>query len=188
MSTPHIYGHDQSGRPVTDVEIERYAAEAEAGYDVDVLIERRGARELPRLNVEQIAIDAMLDPALRDELVARATADGTTTSEIIREALRRYLRAPHPGLSRALRANAPVRATVRAAANPGVRTSVRDVPPSRAVRLTAAERLLMRYSPPPAGHGTRVASVSAKWVDKVGEVVIAGDQVIGGGWRASVMR
>ncbi len=93
MSTPHIYGHDQSGRPITDVEIERYAAEAEAGYDVDVLIERRGARELPRLNVEQIAIDAMLDPALRDELVARATADGTTTSEIIREALRRYLRA-----------------------------------------------------------------------------------------------
>jgi hypothetical protein len=35
----------------------------------------------------------MLDPTLRDELVARASADGTTTSEVIREALLRYLRA-----------------------------------------------------------------------------------------------
>ena len=93
MSAPRVYGHDQSGRPITDVEIERYAAEAEAGYDVDALIERRGARELPRLDVEQIAIDAiMLDPALHDELIARASADGTTMSEVIREALRRYLR------------------------------------------------------------------------------------------------
>jgi len=94
MSTPRVYGHDQSGRPITDVEIERYAAEAEAGYDVDALIERRGARELPRLDAEQTAIDAiMLDPALRDEFVARASADGTTTSQVIREALRRYRRA-----------------------------------------------------------------------------------------------
>ncbi len=94
MSARRVYGHDQSGRPITDVEIERYAAEAEAGYDVDALIERRGARELPRLDAERIAIDAIiLDPALRDELIARASADGTTMSEVIREALRRYLRA-----------------------------------------------------------------------------------------------
>ena len=93
MSAPRVYGHDQSGRPITDVEIERYAAEAEAGYDVDALIARRGVRELPRLDAEQIIDAIMLDPALRDELVARASADGTTTSEVIREALRRYLRA-----------------------------------------------------------------------------------------------
>ena len=94
MSTPRVYGHDRSGRPITDVEIERYAAEAEAGYDVDALIDRRGARELPRLDAEQVVIDAItLDPTLRDELVSRANADGTTTSEVIREALRRYLRA-----------------------------------------------------------------------------------------------
>jgi hypothetical protein len=94
MSAPRLYGHDRSGRPITDVEIERYAAEAEAGYDVDGLIERRGARELPRLDAERIAIDAiLLDPAMRDELLARASADGTTTTEVIREALRRYLHA-----------------------------------------------------------------------------------------------
>ncbi len=94
MSTPRVYGHDRSGRPITDVEIERYAAEAEAGYDVDALIDRRGARELPRLDAEQVVVDAItLDPTLRDELVSRANADGTTTSEVIREALRRYLRA-----------------------------------------------------------------------------------------------
>jgi hypothetical protein len=94
MSPARVYGHDRSGRPITDVEIKRYVDEAEAGYDVDELIERRGARELPRPDVEQIAFDAiMLDPVLRDELVARASADGTTTSEVIREALRRYLRA-----------------------------------------------------------------------------------------------
>ena len=93
MTAPRVYGSDRSGRPITDVEIERYAAEAEAGHDVDALIERRGARQLPRLDVEPVAIDAiMLDPALRDELIARASADGTTMSEVIREALRRYLR------------------------------------------------------------------------------------------------
>jgi hypothetical protein len=95
MSRPRVYGHDRSRRPIADVEIERYAAEAEAGYDVDALIARRGARELPRLDAEQIAIDAIvLDPALRDALIARASTDGTTTSAVIREALRRYLRAP----------------------------------------------------------------------------------------------
>jgi hypothetical protein len=94
MSAPRVYGHDESGRPITDVEIERYAAEAEVGYDVDALIARRGARELRRPDAERLAIDAIVqDPALRDELVARASADGTTTCEVIREALRRYLRA-----------------------------------------------------------------------------------------------
>jgi len=34
-----------------------------------------------------------LDPELRRELVERGRADGTTTSEVIREALRRFLHA-----------------------------------------------------------------------------------------------
>jgi metal-responsive CopG/Arc/MetJ family transcriptional regulator len=34
-----------------------------------------------------------LDPELREELTERARSEGTTTSEIIRAALRRYLRA-----------------------------------------------------------------------------------------------
>jgi predicted transcriptional regulator len=34
-----------------------------------------------------------LDPELRRELIDRARADATTTSEVIREALRRFLRA-----------------------------------------------------------------------------------------------
>jgi hypothetical protein len=34
-----------------------------------------------------------VDPELRDQLLERATADGTTISEVIRRALRRFLEA-----------------------------------------------------------------------------------------------
>jgi metal-responsive CopG/Arc/MetJ family transcriptional regulator len=37
-----------------------------------------------------------LDPELRDELAEYARTGGATTSEIIREALRRFLRASQP--------------------------------------------------------------------------------------------
>jgi hypothetical protein len=91
---PHVYGHTLSGKPITDTQIEALAAEAESGYDVDTLIARRTKRGRPALGSSAASVESVrLDPELQAELLARARADGATTSEIIREALRRFLRA-----------------------------------------------------------------------------------------------
>jgi hypothetical protein len=94
MSEPRVYGHTRSGRPITDTDVEALAAEAEAGYDVDELIARRPKRGRPALGSAPASVESVrLDPELRRELIDRARADETTTSEVIREALRRFLRA-----------------------------------------------------------------------------------------------
>jgi len=94
VSEPRVYGHTASGRPITDAEVEALAAEAEAGYDVDELLARRPKRGRPALGSSPASVESVrLDPELQRELRDRARADGTTTSEIIREALRRFLHA-----------------------------------------------------------------------------------------------
>jgi len=81
-------------RPITDREVERLAAEAEAGYDVDELIARRGRRGRPPIGTAAASVESVrLDPELRRQLLERASAEGTTPSELIRQALRRYLHA-----------------------------------------------------------------------------------------------
>jgi hypothetical protein len=49
VSKDRVYGHTRSGKPLTDKEIEALAAEADSGYDVDVLVARRGKRGRPAL-------------------------------------------------------------------------------------------------------------------------------------------
>jgi hypothetical protein len=94
VTEPRIYGRTRSGQPITDADIEALAAEAEAGYDVDLLISRRPKRGRPALGSSAASVESVrLDPELRGELLARARSEGTTTSEIIREALRRFLHA-----------------------------------------------------------------------------------------------
>jgi uncharacterized protein (DUF4415 family) len=94
MTEPTIHGHTESERPITNQEVDILAAEAEAGYDVETLIARRNKRGRPTLGNAPASVESVrLDPELRRLLLARAEADGTTTSELIREALRRYLRA-----------------------------------------------------------------------------------------------
>jgi hypothetical protein len=94
MTEPTIRGHTKSGRPNTDQDIENLAAEAEAGYDVETLIARRNRRGRPMLGNAPASVESVrLDPELRRQLLDRAEAEGTTASELIREALRRYLRA-----------------------------------------------------------------------------------------------
>jgi hypothetical protein len=81
-------------RPITDQEVERLAAEAEAGYDVEELIARRGRRGRPTIGTAAASVESVrLDPELRRRLLERASAEGTTPSELIREAIRRYLHA-----------------------------------------------------------------------------------------------
>lgn len=77
------------GRPVTEADIERMAAEAEAGYDVATLRPRGGRPSMGSGPAEVVPV--RLDPELRAAVEARATADETMTSEVIREALRRFL-------------------------------------------------------------------------------------------------
>lgn len=94
MTEPPIHGHTTSGEPITDQDIEKLAAEAEAGYDVDTLIARRNKRGRPTIGTAAASVESVrLDPELRRQLIERAQTEGTTPSELIREALRRYLHA-----------------------------------------------------------------------------------------------
>ncbi len=89
-----IYGHTNSGTPITDEMIERLADEAEAGYDVDQIIARRGRRGRPRLGAEVSTVESVrLDPDLKERVVRRAEDDGVSVSEVIREALQHHLEA-----------------------------------------------------------------------------------------------
>lgn len=94
MGKDRVHGHTQSGKLITDKEIETLSVEAEVGYDVEALLARRGKRGRPALGSAPASVESVrLDPELRDQLLERAKADGTTTSELIREALRRFLEA-----------------------------------------------------------------------------------------------
>jgi Ribbon-helix-helix protein, copG family len=94
VSKNRVYDHSRSGKLITDKEIQALAAEVESGYDVDALVARRGKRGRPALGSAPASVESVrLDPELRDRLLERAKADDTTTSEVIREALRRFLKA-----------------------------------------------------------------------------------------------
>src|SRR5579864_155854 len=49
MTKRRVYGHTKSGHPITDEDVEKLAAEAEAGYDVEQLIGRRNKRGGPAI-------------------------------------------------------------------------------------------------------------------------------------------
>ncbi|MDQ1438363.1 MAG: hypothetical protein QOK43_1992 [Acidimicrobiaceae bacterium] len=84
----------KTGKKLSDADLKRLADEAEAGYDVDELIARRGKRGRPTLGSAPASVESVrLDPELRDALASRADAEGTSTSEVIRQALREYLEA-----------------------------------------------------------------------------------------------
>jgi hypothetical protein len=92
--TKRTYGHTNSGTPVTDELIEQLADEAEAGYDVDQIIARRGKRGRPRLGAEPSTVESVrLDPELKQRLLRRAEDEGVPVSEVIREAIRHHLEA-----------------------------------------------------------------------------------------------
>ena len=81
-----------TNRTLTDSEIEALADEAEAGYDIDHLVARRNKRGRPTLGSAPASVESVrLDPELKDQLILRAEQDHTSPSDVIREALRRYL-------------------------------------------------------------------------------------------------
>lgn len=90
MSEPDAH-KTKSGRILTDEEIEALSTEVEeAEYDVETLKTRRRGRP-PIGSGPADVVPVRIDPELRAAIEARAETDQTTTSEIIREALRRFL-------------------------------------------------------------------------------------------------
>jgi hypothetical protein len=90
MAKKKTYGRTASGKPITDELVEKLGDEAEAGYDVDETLRRRGGR--PPIGSTAATVESVrLDPELREALTQRAERDHETTSSVIRKALRKYL-------------------------------------------------------------------------------------------------
>lgn len=90
MTDKNIHRTD-SGRTLSDGELDRLAIEVEeADYDVAALKTRRRGRPLMGSAPADV-VPVRIDPELRAAIEARAETDHTTTSEIIREAIRRFL-------------------------------------------------------------------------------------------------
>ena len=81
----------RSGRVLTDEELDALGAEVEeADYDVEVLKGRwRGRPAMGSAPADVVPV--RLAREMRAAIEVRAAAEDTTTSEIIREALRRFL-------------------------------------------------------------------------------------------------
>ena len=88
MAAKKVHGTSR-GVPIDDDAIEALAAEAEAGYDPAVL-RRRGGRPTMGSGPAEV-VPVRLDPDLKLAVERRAKLDHTTTSEIIRMAIRQYL-------------------------------------------------------------------------------------------------
>jgi hypothetical protein len=92
--TKRTYGYTKTGDAIDDELIDKLATEAEAGYDADEIIARRGKRGRPRLGAAPSTVESVrLDPDLKERLARRAEDDGVAVSEVIRDALRHHLEA-----------------------------------------------------------------------------------------------
>lgn len=89
-----IYGVTKGGKPIDDSTIQELADEAERGYKPGQLQNhRRGPGRPPLGKAAKLVESVRLDPVLQTEVGEKAAAEGVTISEIIRRALRQYLRS-----------------------------------------------------------------------------------------------
>jgi hypothetical protein len=84
------HGRSKAGVELTDDVLDRMADEAEEGLDITKLRRRPGRPAMGSAPAESFPV--RLEPELRQALDERAAADDTTASEIVREALRRFLK------------------------------------------------------------------------------------------------
>ena len=80
----------KTGKVLTDSDIEALADEVEGDYDIDALKTRRRGRPSMGSAAAEV-VPVRLDPELKEAVESRAEREQTTTSEIIREALRKFL-------------------------------------------------------------------------------------------------
>lgn len=86
------HGRTRSGKPITDELLHKLTDDAEEGFDVDEILRRRGGR--PAMGSAPASVESVrLSPELSEALHERAEREGRTNSDLIREALRRYLEA-----------------------------------------------------------------------------------------------
>ena len=84
------HGRSKAGVELTDEVLDRMADEAEEGLDITKLRRRPGRPAMGSAPAESFPV--RLEPELRRALDERAAADHTPASEVVREALRRYLK------------------------------------------------------------------------------------------------
>ncbi len=84
------HGRSKAGVELTDEVLERMADEAQEGLDLTKLRRRPGRPAMGSGPADSFPV--RLEPELRRALDDRAATDDTTASEIVREALRRYLK------------------------------------------------------------------------------------------------
>ena len=84
------HGRSKAGVELTDDVLDQMAREAEEGLDVTKLRRRPGRPAMGSGPADSLPV--RLDPELRQALDERAATDNTTASDIVREALRRYLK------------------------------------------------------------------------------------------------
>lgn len=92
--TGKSYGKTADGRPIDESVIERLAGEAERGFTPAQVVGKPRGRGRPPLGDQRKSVGSIrLDAELREQAATRAAADGVTVSEVVRRALRAYLKS-----------------------------------------------------------------------------------------------
>ena len=89
--TTKTLGRSTAGAELTDDVLNTMADEAAAGLDVTKIRRRPGRPSMGSGPADTLPV--RLDPELRQAVEQRAAQDHTTTSDVVRTALRRYLEA-----------------------------------------------------------------------------------------------
>jgi hypothetical protein len=84
------YGRSRSGVELTQDVVERMAAEAEGGLDPSKLRRRPGRPRMGSAPAESLPV--RFEPELRDAIELRAEEEGVTAGELVRRAVRDYLK------------------------------------------------------------------------------------------------
>jgi len=86
-------GKTPGGRELTEEVLDELVAEAEAGYDLSKATLRPGPGRRPTLGAEAAPVESVrLGSELGRALAQRAAEEGTSKAEVIRRALRAYLK------------------------------------------------------------------------------------------------
>jgi hypothetical protein len=85
------YGWTQGGKLITEELLEKLVQEAEEGFDVEAILEKRAGRPPMGFSAASAASveSVRLEPELSEAFRERAEYEGRTNSELIRGALRR---------------------------------------------------------------------------------------------------
>jgi hypothetical protein len=90
MADKKTYGRSKPGVELTDDVLQKMADEAEVGLDITKLKRRPGRPPMGSGPADTLPV--RLEPELRKAVDDRAARDHTTASDVVREALRSYLK------------------------------------------------------------------------------------------------